>query len=307
MASRKVVTIGAAGFFAFMLLGATFAWACTTQPYMQISPKSGEPGTVVEINANGFSTGSRVELRWGSANGKKLGEASGPSFSVPVLVPDVSPGVYYVLAIEMSLTGAQGNNNVARDSFEVTPAAPRQEPSQNTPTPRRDNDGGDRSPTGQPQERGRQAPPVSRTETASERPASLGPAPTEARSVARPANEAAAASQGSGPDGGGPAGRGQGGPPSGPAADGARVQAGGPAAPDASRSLARTVSSDLWSGFERATVSPSLLEPSEQPAFREREFVIGISILGTGLLALLGGAGVLVAGRRRTLAGMRDS
>lgn len=121
--SRKVTAVG---FFALSLVLALagLAWACTAQAELQIIPPAyGPAGSQVSVSGNsGTYLPHPVEIRWNSAAGPVLaasetsaGPETGRTFSTQVTIPEVSPGVYYLLA---TIEG-QG---VARAAFEVTSA-----------------------------------------------------------------------------------------------------------------------------------------------------------------------------------------
>lgn len=106
-----------------LLLGAvSLAWACVPQASLSLNPTSGPAGSAVNARASGFTAGQPVEIRWGSKTGPVLKTSTGPSFTVPITIPAVAPGVYYVSAAE---TGEHRDHSATIAAFRVTvPGAP---------------------------------------------------------------------------------------------------------------------------------------------------------------------------------------
>ncbi len=98
------------------------AWACVPQPMIaSVQPRSSAaPGAQVTVVGENFS-GSPVEIRWNGLQGPLLGTGNGPSFAVPVTVPDEAPGLYLLTALSRQPGGQVGD--VARTSFQVQGAA----------------------------------------------------------------------------------------------------------------------------------------------------------------------------------------
>lgn len=111
-----------AGLLASLMVvtGAGLAWACTAQTLMQVAPSmTGPAGSQVQVTASVASAGP-VSLRWNGAQGPVLasGEARPrESVDMSVTIPEVPPGVYYLVLV------ADGND-VARAAYEVTGRAP---------------------------------------------------------------------------------------------------------------------------------------------------------------------------------------
>lgn len=97
-----------------MIGAASFAWACTIQAELYVSPGSGAASSLARVSGSGFGN-SPVEIRWGGANGPQLGSAMGPSFSVRVTIPNVAPRVYTIIATQNVPLG-----QTSRASFHVT-------------------------------------------------------------------------------------------------------------------------------------------------------------------------------------------
>jgi len=99
------------GTMALMLGVASFAWACSAQPSMQLMPRTGptRAGETVPVNGNGWSGfAGAVQIRWNSATGPVVGtaERNEQGFSGSVTIPaDVAPGVYYLVAQPAPLPG----------------------------------------------------------------------------------------------------------------------------------------------------------------------------------------------------------
>ncbi len=98
------------------LLVASVAWACTSQARsFGLDALAAPKGT--EVRATGEAVvpaGSPLTIRWNSASGPVLAEVtSSDKFTVPLRVPDVAPGVYYLVA-------TSGDTALARAALEVT-------------------------------------------------------------------------------------------------------------------------------------------------------------------------------------------
>lgn len=84
---------------AFVLSGASLAWACTRQSSLTITPGFGKAGSQAQVTGKGFVTGEPVEIRWNSTGGPVIGRAVGSNFTVAVTIPaGAGAGVYYVVA-----------------------------------------------------------------------------------------------------------------------------------------------------------------------------------------------------------------
>ncbi len=113
--TRKTgILISALG-LASVVLVAGAAWGCTaftTLSAPQTSPAKGP------LSLKGTGLPSAVELRWNDVKGPVLASAQtdAGSFKLEATVPDVSPGIYYVVAVEPETGQA-----VTRTVLEVTP------------------------------------------------------------------------------------------------------------------------------------------------------------------------------------------
>lgn len=106
-----VITLAAAG----------SAWGCVPQARLvTLAPgSSGPAGSQVTVEGLAFDPGP-VEVRWGASDGLKLGAATGPSFSVPVTIPDAPEGLHVIVVLSRNTDGSIGNAGTA--AFQVTPA-----------------------------------------------------------------------------------------------------------------------------------------------------------------------------------------
>lgn len=107
------------GFLGVILGGASLASACVPQPNLVVvQPRSsGPPGSEVIVEGVGLDPGP-AEVRWNGAGGPLLAEASGPSFSVPVKIPEALPGLYTVVVVSRETGGGIGNTGTV--AFQVT-------------------------------------------------------------------------------------------------------------------------------------------------------------------------------------------
>lgn len=93
-----------------LLLWEGSAWACVPQPRLvSLQPMaSGPSGTQVTVNALGFDPG-RAEVRWNAPDGELLADGNGPSFSLPITIPQTPEGLYAVIVISRDVDGGIGN------------------------------------------------------------------------------------------------------------------------------------------------------------------------------------------------------
>lgn len=262
---------------------AALAWACTPSAYIAIGPGSGAPGSSATVTGKGFVPGP-VDIRW---NGAALATATGPSFSVDVTIPSASPGVYYIQATATAEGTVAGQ---ASRAFRVSgapagvaaPSPAGSAPAASAPAPAREKRAATQRGRGGSRSRGESRSGGARQRTSSKAsqrspilttrsgvPAFRDSVPgegTRARAAGRATGASTAARAGRRPDRG----------PS-----------------------ARTASSDLWSGFRanaKSATLPSVSGPAGSPG---SELIPGVALLAMGILALMGGAGLATARRRR--------
>lgn len=107
------------GIGALFLVGAN-AWACTEFTSLQ-APKSGTPLAEVDVKGTGRvaprDADKQVEIRWNDVSGPIVakGTAGEISSGVKATIPDVEPGIYFLLAVV-------DGKGIARTSIEVTSA-----------------------------------------------------------------------------------------------------------------------------------------------------------------------------------------
>lgn len=96
------------------------AFACSVSPQVtySLAPESATPGDTVTVEGRAVSSRSPVEIRWNGVTGKVLATATptNGAFSVPVQVPDVSPGIYSLMLVTTDA-------GVGRTSIEVAALA----------------------------------------------------------------------------------------------------------------------------------------------------------------------------------------
>jgi len=108
------------GALALVLSVTSMAWACTAQVNV-MGPLSGAPGSEVTVKGGAAPANGQVFILWNALDGQRLATADtngGGDFSATVTVPEVAPGVYF-----MVIAGEDRSEGVARMAFEVTPAA----------------------------------------------------------------------------------------------------------------------------------------------------------------------------------------
>lgn len=324
--STRQKRLGISGFVVAAVVAATasLAWACTGLPQINVDSRraagpdseaggdiaSGPPGTRVFINGTEFGSGP-VELRWDSMTGKLLATTTGPSFSVAVTIPQATPGVYTILAVQSD--DARNATGQARTPFEVT--NPSAEPGTSaTPTV-----GGGAAQGSNTRTRASGADTQGSTgaagagdefavggtvtssepsqSTLSNSPPGVGAGQSSSGSAASSATGATAS----------PARSGLGGATA-PTAATAPTEAGALVPVPGEESLAntasnlqRTVSADLWGGFQSGTISLNGGGASEPATTQGPWFALGMGLLvaSAGLIAMLGGFAVAEVRRRR--------
>lgn len=102
---------------ALVVFVATAAWACTAVPSVSSGLRSGPAGMHVPLDGTGFAPAD-VEIRWNAPDGPIVGAAMGPDFSTTFTVPEASPGIYYVVALQKGPDGSVIGK--ASDTFELT-------------------------------------------------------------------------------------------------------------------------------------------------------------------------------------------
>lgn len=114
-ALRRYAVAGAVALVAVGLGCASVAFACsTTTVQITSGSASGTVGSQYQVSGEAFGSSQYgpVEIRWNSITGNQLASAPGPSFSVPVTIPKVAPGLYYIVAVQHALA----DNSVAGKS-----------------------------------------------------------------------------------------------------------------------------------------------------------------------------------------------
>lgn len=258
---------------ALVLSITSWAWACTRQVVISISPKSGPAGTTIIVTGEGFNRLVPVEIRWKDVNGVKLGETTpqlNGTFSVEVKVPSAPPQIYDVIAEQSDST--QGTLRGTDRFTLVADAAQSQQVSSI--------DSGRTEPASDAQ-RG-----PSKDSQASNSTDGTGASEIERRPEIESANAAGRA-------------RGQAEPPRQAAQAGAVAPAaataenpltarGRSALPAEARTPAsETVSQDLWSGFDARGGSlggPAVEQPVPE---RNSPWIAGISLLAVGVAGVL--------------------
>jgi len=110
---RKSVSTIVLAVLGSILGAASLAWACSQAAGFSALTQAGPVGTVFAASATGYS--GPVEIHWNSADGPVVSSPL-PSGGMQVTVPNVSPGVYY-------LVFATKDAGVGRMAFDVTPSA----------------------------------------------------------------------------------------------------------------------------------------------------------------------------------------
>jgi hypothetical protein len=102
-----------------VVAGTSLAWACVPQANLvTLQPNaSGASGVEVTVEGVGLDPGP-AEVRWNSADGLLLAQGEGPNLTVPITIPEASPGLYSVVVVSRQAGGGIGNTSTA--AFEVT-------------------------------------------------------------------------------------------------------------------------------------------------------------------------------------------
>lgn len=271
-AARRTVA-AALGVLSLVVGVSSLAWACTPSAYIFLSANSGGAGKTVTVTGKEFAPGP-VRIEWTGAPGAQSVQASGPTFSVPVTVPQVKGGgVLYLRATAVDSTG--GVQGQATRAFKVT--VPASERSPVTTKPRVEPGvPGALAPRGRSKARSGPQPQRRPASVTPSRPVPTTAPSVTARATARRTAAAAAA----------------------PAQATHRARRRGRAAPrpTVERPQASAVG-DLWSRFA---------DPANADSGSTSQLTIGMAFVGAGLVALL--AALYAAGlhRRRRAAGTRQ-
>lgn len=320
----------AAAVLGLALGGASVAWACSTQPSVRVEGSSkaasgqtsGPAGSQINFSGRDFGPG-QVQVRWNSRTGQLLAEAQGPSFSVPVTIPQAPAGVHYIVAFQTVGTAT------ASLAFEVTPsrtATPQdsggttssavggadEEPavSGSAQQPAGDNSTATSSTANSTTSGTEPTATQSATGSIASAPSGSEPAPVASNQVAPPAKGSAPAS---GTAAAAPLTERQTAAsanpavvttPAGQAVFGGSSAASGALA-DAKVPSSATASGDTWSGFA-AGAKPSLLTDgltTSSSAPSNSASAVGIGLLGAGLVALFAGFAAAESARKRAVSG----
>jgi len=117
LARRGAAAVGTAVIGTVLVL-AGLAWACTN--FVRIdslvaATNSMSSAPTAAVRGSGAAAGATVELRWNGVDGPIIGRAKADqagAFSAQASIPDVSPGIYTVIAND-------GHNPVGRAAIEV--------------------------------------------------------------------------------------------------------------------------------------------------------------------------------------------
>jgi|GEM_PF-6081059 len=293
--SRNQIAAGMV--LAFMLAGASLAWACTgvsaPQPIMVLQPSSGQVGTVSTAQGQNMGrVGGQVDIRWNSTNGPSLATAmvdSDGKFTASITIPQAADGVTYNV-VALVNTAAR-----AATSFEVTASPSKQNTSpQQAAQLSSTANGAELAGPATGGDTSLSAP--GGTETLTPEPAgvsSSSPGPQAeapvANSVARPASSVAAAAPTDIPSSANP--------PAVASASG-RILFGGSVAPQV-RTFVPS-SGDLWSGFGKAktSIAPNFTAPFDTSS-KGPSPAMAIGGLAVAMMAVMSGFVLTDLGRRR--------
>lgn len=126
----------ALGAVAAPVVGASLAYACTSLATLNLSPTQGPAGQQVNVSGRGFSAhdvtdvrNGVVEIRFDSLNGPVLGTATatkGGEITAAITIPQgAAPGTHMVVATQNRANGTPASGTPARQSFTVV-ASPAQ-------------------------------------------------------------------------------------------------------------------------------------------------------------------------------------
>lgn len=128
MTWKRSGTLACLGVVAVLMLGLGLAWACTPTSSIVLLPETGPTASKITVSgqvAPDAGSAAPVEIRWNSVSGLLLGTVTADAtrnFSAEVTVPDVAPGVYYVLAISGKAEAGRASYEVATSSASVSTA-----------------------------------------------------------------------------------------------------------------------------------------------------------------------------------------
>lgn len=82
------------------------SWACTAVARVEFEGgNAGLAGSQATLRGTAFEANAPVEVHWNAVDGPVIARAAGPAFSVPITVPDVAPGPFYVVGVQRDAEG----------------------------------------------------------------------------------------------------------------------------------------------------------------------------------------------------------
>lgn len=345
--TRRLALTSTFGVLAVAVVAASVAFACSPNATFSSNMTFGPPGSEVLVTGAQFYGDAEhgpVQIRWSSVTGNQLGSQPGPSFSVPVRIPDAQPGTYYIVAVQHRLDdGSVAGKRAVAFTIEApapqptsTSPSPSPEPTASSPSPEPTATSPEPAPTSQSTPTAGSssatasgssgAPTTSNTSSSPVASASPTGAPAGSSSAVPAPSAAASTTSGSAPRPEGatqapvrpsassatPVQRSQGGPTA--AAPPAGLAAPAPAAADLSPSVSADAAAtddasgarSVPSGVGQATERSALssLIDSESTGRGGPSFAVGLGLLAIGLMAVF--ASFCVAHvRQRTLLTVR--
>jgi hypothetical protein len=118
--TRRRTLTAALSALAVLVTGAAIAWACTPQARITTDVGQGQPGTRVVVTGELFADGGPVTITW--YGGAALSTATGPSFSVPVTIPNAPADTHTIVAVGRNPNGTEAGR--ARASFTIPGVEP---------------------------------------------------------------------------------------------------------------------------------------------------------------------------------------
>ncbi|HET7489640.1 MAG TPA: hypothetical protein VFJ85_17060 [Acidimicrobiales bacterium] len=307
---RRSVVVGCVIVLAAALAVESRAWACTGHPgELHFSVDAAAPGESVMVTGSlygGFYDTSNVlvnaetvELHWGAPDGPILATATGPSFAVPITIPEAAAGWNAVDVVAWSESHRLVENGEGASAFPfivTSGASDGQQPGLVRPARPGSLVGAvDQSPSA----------PVGSPEPASAQAADSSAPGSTTASPATAALAGPATARAAGPSGGAVPTPASAPVAVSPAPSGQALQASVPES-DEVRALTRTVWSTSGSGYRTGSHAPAVASLANAPAAVSGRSTpaaaVGLALLAVGLLVLAGGAGVAMVGRRRAKA-----
>ncbi len=181
---RRISLVAILALAALSSYSAALAWACTPQSHIDLGATSGHPGGKLTVTGRAFLSGP-VQIYWSGDTGPVLATATGPSFTVTITIPRVTPGLYYPHGVARDPNSGTIAGDAGR-GFEVVTISPPHHAATGHPLPFK-HARGDRTTPAAPHQ-----PATTPKQAPLPQPAAVQQSAVPAHSVATPSSAASA-------------------------------------------------------------------------------------------------------------------